>query len=143
MLLDGPLFVLLGGRGEQVVPFGFAVEAFFIDGMAIWSAILWLAMVSWKPTPGQRVASIAILVAVLAVTGTLFWPYVRDVIWGRWLLVVSLVAGFAEGTYVRIRMLDAEAVVRETGDKDILYIAGLVMLWVAAMIAGLAMHQAG
>ena len=143
MLLDGPLFVLLGGRGENVVPLGFAVEAFFVDGLAIWSAILFLAMVSWKPTPGQRVASIVILVAVLGVTGTLFWPYVCDAIWGRWLLVASLVAGFAEGTYVRVRTLDAEAVVRESGDQDILYIAGSLMLWVASMIAGMVLHEAG
>ena len=143
MLLDGPLFVLVGGRGEQVVPLGFAVEAFFVDGLAIWSAILFLAMVSWKPTRGQRVASIVILVVVLGVTGTLFWPYVRDVIWGRWLLVASLAAGFAEGTYMRVRTLDTGAVVRETGDRDILYIAGLVMLWVASMIAGMALYRGG
>jgi hypothetical protein len=143
MLLDGPFFVLLGGRGAQAVPLGFAIEAFFVDGLAIWSAILWLALVSWKPRPGQRVASIAILVAVLWVTGTLFGPYVRDVIWGRWLLVGSLIAGFAEGAYVRIQVPDAEAVVRVSGDQDILYIAGLLMLWVGSMIAWLMLHRAG
>jgi nitric oxide reductase large subunit len=143
MVLDGPLFVLLGGRGEPAVPLGFAVEAFFVDGLAIWSAILFLAVVSRAPTPGQRVASIAILIAVLAVLRTLFWPYVRDAIWRRWLLLAGIFAGLAEGTFVRVRMLDAGTVVRETGDQDIVYIAGLVMLWVASMIAGMALYRAG
>ena len=142
-LLDGPLFVLLGRRGAPGGALGFAIEASMIDGIAIWAAILWLSAVSAKPTPGQRVASLGIMVAILAMIGSLFWPYVRDVLWGDWLLVASLAVGCAESVFFRVRMLDAEAVVREDMDASTLYIAGLVMLWVASMIAGMVIHEAG
>ena len=141
-LLDGPLFVLVGRWSTEGVPLAFAIEAFAIDGMAIWFAILWLSAVSSKPTPGQRVASLGIMVAILAIIGSLFWPYVRDVLWGDWLLVASLVAGCVESAFFRVRTLNAEAVVREDMDASTLYIAGLVMLWVASMIAGMALHDA-
>ncbi|MBN1583270.1 MAG: hypothetical protein JXA89_21350, partial [Anaerolineae bacterium] len=114
-LLDGPLFALIAWRDGDDLPLAFAINAFVVDGLAIWLAILWLSFVSPDPTRGQRIASIAIMVGVLAMTGSLFWPYARDVLWGQWMQLGTLATGVAESAFVRVRLLDRGSVVRGGG----------------------------
>ncbi|MEJ2751020.1 MAG: hypothetical protein P8183_24395, partial [Anaerolineae bacterium] len=105
VLLDGPLFALAGWGGQTGSPWGFAIEGFLVDGTAVWLAILGLSIVSTLPTPGQRAASIGIMVAVLGVTAVVFWPYLRDNLWGHWFRTGALVAGIGEGLFVWYRLL--------------------------------------
>jgi len=142
VLLDGPLFALVGWRARSTTPLAFAIDSYLIDGTAVWLAVLFLAMVSFKPTRGQRIASIAIMVLILGMVGSLFWPYVRSVLWGRWLALASLAAGLIEGTVIRVRTLDREAIARPESDFSTLYIALLVMVWVGSMMGGLAANPA-
>lgn len=141
MLFDGPLFVLAALR-DGFHPLAFAIEGYLVDGTAIWLAILVLAAASPLPSPGQRAASIFFMAAALAVTTSLFGPYIRDHIWGDGLHPAWLLAGIAEASLASFVIFRNEDVARQD-DGSILYIAGLVMLWVFALFAGLAMNDAG
>jgi len=141
VLLDGPLFALVSwASGQGAWPL-FAVEGFLVDGIAVWLAILGLSLVSPEPTPEQRVATVGIMLAALGITLSLFWPYVRDVLWGQWFQVSWLAGGVAEGIFVWGRLLNAQALARKDEDAAGLYIAILVMVWVGCMIAGNVWHE--
>jgi len=142
-LLDGPLFVLAARRLSLADPFGFAIEAYLVDGFAIWVSILGLAIVSPLPTRGQRIASVAIMLAISGVTGWLVWPYVPDVLWGSWGSVAWLSVGFVEAVAARLWLFARGDVARDHDDFGILYTVFLVLAWVVAMTSGLAVHRAG
>jgi len=141
MLLDGPLFVLVALQ-DGFHPLAFAIEGYLIDGTAIWVTILILAGMSPLPTPGQRAASIFIMVVALVVTTSLFWPYVRDYIWGDWTHLAWLMGGIVEASVASFLIVRRDEVLRQD-DGSILYIGGLVMLWVIALFAGLALNDGG
>jgi hypothetical protein len=143
VLLDGPFFALLGWGGQSASPLAFAIEGFLVDGTAVWLAILGLSIASTLPTPGQRAASIGIMVAGLGVVTAVFWPYLRDNLWGHWFQAGALVAGIGEAMFVWYRLLQAEATVRGNDDGSILYIALLILVWVGAMIAGMVTFEMG
>ncbi|MCA9971658.1 MAG: hypothetical protein KC425_15645 [Anaerolineales bacterium] len=142
VLLDGPLFVL-AGRGVAERPFAFAIDAFLVDGSALWLAILWLALFSDLPGRGQRTASVGIMLVALGVTASLFWPYLQESFGGRPLPLAGLLFGIAEGAFMRVRLLGKGAVLRPESDFSILYIALLVMAWVGALALGLGLHETG
>jgi hypothetical protein len=142
-LLDGPLFVLVAQRMSLAHPLGFAVEGYLVDGLSVWLSILLLATISSRPTTAQRVASIIIISAILGVTASLAWPYVRDVLYGHWVSLGWLGLGLVEATLVQTRLFDSESTVRPVDDGSILYIALLVMVWVGAISAGLVLHETG
>jgi len=140
-LVDGPLFALTARWGSERWLLSFAIGGFLVDGLAIWLAILWLSLVSPLPTPGQRWASITIMIAVLGAMLSLFWPYLRENVWGQWIQIAWLIVGIAEGGFVWLRLLAAAKMAREQNDENILYIALLVMAWVGAMIAGSVLYE--
>lgn len=140
-LLDGPLFILVARRLSFAMPLGFAIEGYLVDGLAVWLGILWLALTSSLPTRNQRAASIAIMSAILAITVSLVWPYVRDVLWGTWESLGWLSLGLVEATAVRTRLLRSGPTQRSVDDKGILYIALLTLAWVGAMFTGVVLHD--
>lgn len=141
MLLDGPLFALVALR-DGFHPLAFAIEGFLIDGTSIWLAILILSAISPLPTPGQRAASIFFMLVAMAVTTSLFWPYIREHIWGDWLHLAWLLGAIVEAGIASFVLVNKDDVLRDD-DGSIFYIAGLVMLWVFAFIAGMALNDAG
>lgn len=140
-LVDGAAFAMVSTIRHGSTPPAFIINDFLVEGTTIWIAILVLAWVSWKPTPAQRVASIGIMLVALGTTAILFWPYLRAHLWGQWTQIAWLVGGIIEGTWVRFRLLESEAIVRSEDDASIRYIALLILLWVAALIAGNVLHE--
>jgi hypothetical protein len=141
-LLDGPLFVLISLRND-FHPLAFAIEGYLIDGTAIWLSILSLASVSPLPTRGQRIASIAIMMVVLGLMASLFWPYGQEYLWGNWYRIFWLAAGIIQATWLNFGRFQRAEVLRQETDGGILFIAGLMMLWVLALFAGIGLHEAG
>ncbi|HYJ47853.1 MAG TPA: hypothetical protein VEV81_14655, partial [Pyrinomonadaceae bacterium] len=141
ILLDGPLWVLLSflSRGDN--PLGFAVEGFLVDGTAIWFSILVLSTRSDKPTREQRLGSVAFMLAALAATASLVWPYLRDVLWQHPASMALVGAGLLESTIVRFRALNREQTLRKEADKDAAFIIVMLLLWVASMISGNVLHE--
>jgi hypothetical protein len=140
-LLDGPIFVLISLR-NNLHPLAFAIEGFIIDGGAIWLSILFLAFVSPLPTRGQRIASIAIMLGILGLIGTLFWPYWQEYLWGNWERMFWLVAGITQATWLNFGRFQHVEIQRQESDGGILFIVGMLMIWLIAMIVGANLHAA-
>ena len=138
VMLDGPAWVLLSLWSKELELPGFAVEGFLVDGTATWLSTLVLALRSYKPTRGQRVASVAFMLVALASVASLVWPYVRDVLWGEWLSLLCLGLGIAQASLITFKVLERDAVVRDSDTAGI-YIAALVMVWVFSL-TGNAFH---
>ncbi len=141
LLLDGPLFALLALR-NGLNPLSFAIASYLIDGTALWIAILILAVISPRPTPSQRAASIFFMLAALGATSALFWPYIYEHILGNGSRLAFLVVGCAEATLTAFALTRRDEVLRR-GEKGTLFIALLILLWSFAMIAGNVMHEEG
>ncbi len=137
--LDGPLFAVVA-QGVGSIDLVFFIEGFFIDALALWLAILLLALLSSRPTSGQRTRSLGISVGVLGVVFSLFWPYVTETLWRDRLRMVWLLVGIVEGVVARYLLLQTEKTVQTDEEKGILYIALLLLLWVGALSAGLMLH---
>ena len=133
VMLDGPAWVALSLSSKEVALPAFAVEGFLVEGAAIWLSTLVLALRSDRPTRGQRVASVAIMLVALAATGSLVWPYARDVLWGEWLSLFWLGLGVVEALFVNYKLLERDEIVRD-GDGVAVYIAVLVMVWVGSLL---------
>lgn len=138
ILLDGPAWVMLSLLSKEVWLPVFAIEGFLVDGTAIWLSTLFLALRSHKPTTGQRVASVALMLVALAATTSLVWPYLRDVLWGKWLSLLWLGLGIIEALIINYKLLDRDEVVRHS-DSSSVYIAVFVMIWVVSLV-GNAFH---
>ncbi|KAA3661206.1 MAG: hypothetical protein DWQ04_17095 [Chloroflexi bacterium] len=132
LLLDGPLFVLLS-QGRGVNPWAFAIEGYLVDGTAVWLAIFWLALRSSKPTPGQRKASMAIMLALIMGIWGFFWPYLQAELTG-W-RVAWLMVGAIEGTLIRYVPFKKEAVLRGEQIAPMLIVV-FVLLFIAALFGG-------
>jgi hypothetical protein len=124
-------------------PLAFAIEGFLIDGSAIWLSILFLAFVSPLPTREQRIASIMIMLVILGLMGSLFWPYWQDFLWGNWERIFWLIVGIVQATWLNYGRFQRTEVLRQESDWSILFIVGLLMIWLIAMIAGANMYEAG
>lgn len=141
ILLDGPLWVLLSLLLKGVNPLGFAIEGFLVDGTAIWVSILVLSVQSEIPMRTERLESIAFMLAALAATTSLVWPYLRDVLWGHWASMALLGAGLFESTILRFSALNRRKVARKDENKSAGYIVVMLLLWVASMILGNVLHE--
>jgi hypothetical protein len=141
-LLDGPLFVLISLR-NNFHPLAFAIEGYLIDGTAIWLAILFLASVSDLPSREQRVASIAIMLVILGITGSQFWPYWQEYLWGNWYRIFWLAAGVVQATWLNFGRFQRAEVLRQESDGGILFIVGSLMVWLLALIVGANLNEAG
>ena len=133
IMFDGPAWVLLSLLSKEVVLPGFAIEGFLIDGTAVWVSTLYLAVSSYKPTPGQRRASVAFMLVALAATASLAFPYLRDVLWGEWLSMMWLGLGIVEASIITFKVLEQDVPVRND-DTNAIYIAVLIMVWVGSLL---------
>lgn len=140
VLLDGPVLALLATRGRGF-GFGFAIDSFLVEGLAVWLAIAVLAVVSDLPTPWQRNASVVIMLIAVGLSLSLFWPYLQITLEERWFKLVWLAIGVIEGTIVRFRLLQTEEIIPHAEDFRILAITLLIMAWIAAMILGQVWHD--
>jgi hypothetical protein len=141
-LLDGPAWVVVSLLLKNGRPLAFAVEGFLVDGTATWVSLLVLAARSPLPTRGQRRATIAFMLAALAASLSLAWPYLRAVARDEWggasLSLLGL--GAAQGALTWYRLFSRDKVVRP-GDASVPYLVPLLLAWVAAMIAGNVLHE--
>ena len=139
MLLDGPLVILIAQQDGYSL-LGFLIESYLVDGTAIWLSILLLSLTSQLPTRGQRIGSVFFMLVALVATSSLFWPYMKAVLWNDWVRMMWLLAGTLVFSVIHYRRFYKENIVRTESDFSILYIAGLVMLWVFAMLSGNIIH---
>jgi hypothetical protein len=141
VLLDGPFWAALSFAAGGVL-FSFAIDAFLIDGVAIWLAIAWLAVSTSRPTQGQRIATIGL--ALIAVGSVLFafWPYLCENVLGDWVRLLFLVMGIVEAFVARHYLLEVDEVVRDTMSSA-RYILVFLFVWIATMCAGNVLYEMG
>lgn len=134
VLLDGPLFVWLGGGsiGDEI---DFAVRAFLIDGLAIWLVIAFLALSTDRPTSGQRVGSVGFAVVAMTTLMAISWPFLAGLISNGLGGLGWLAAGVIEAITARYLLLEKDEPVANP-DRAAFFIAVMVIFWIAAMIAG-------
>ena len=136
VLLDGPAWVVLSLLTKKAVPLGYVVEGFIVEGTAIWLSILILA----AKFPRQRLAAIGYMLLALAVSVSLTYPYFRDSLQGQWLSVALLGMGIVETFGARFAQLKRDEESRDKNlqdpNKNIGLLVALILIWVAAMIAG-------
>ena len=138
-LIDGPLFALAAPRTAKG-PLSFAVNGFLIDAVAFWCAIVVLAFVASEPLPWQRVASVGLGLLALAALASLAAPYVLHILETSTWATLWLPLGILEGTALIYPLLHAGDLERADGDGAGVYIAVMIVIWVAAMCAGVALH---
>lgn len=141
ILLDGPLWVLLSLLQTKVNPLGFAVESYLVDGTAIWISILALSVQIYIPFRKDRFAAIGFMLAALAATLSMVWPYLRDELWHHWASMALIVAGIVESTMLRFRALNKQQAVQKDESKGAGYIIVMLLLWFAAMVSGNVLHE--
>jgi hypothetical protein len=141
ILLDGPLWVLLSLLQKGVNPLGFAVEGFLIDGTAIWISILALSIQTYIPLRKDRFAAIGFMLAALAATISLAWPYLRDEVWQHWASMALIVAGIVESTILRFRALNKQKATHQNENQGAGYIIVMLLLWFASMVLGNVFHE--
>ncbi|MBN2394486.1 MAG: hypothetical protein JXR84_27380 [Anaerolineae bacterium] len=138
-LIDGPLWAAgaqLSGRGAA----SFAVDAFLVDGVAIWIAIAWLAVTTSRPTREQLVATLAFAVIAVGTVCSLFWPYLRQNLWGQWLSIGLLLMGIGEAIVAYHYLLEKDEVVRDER-FTMPYLIVFIAVWVASMIIGMVVYE--
>jgi hypothetical protein len=141
ILLDGPLWVLLSLLQTKVNPLGFAVEGFLVDGTAIWISILFLSIQTYIPLRKDRFAAIGFMLAALAATISLAWPYLRNELWRHWASMALIVAGIVESTMLRFRALNKQKATRQNENQGAGYIIVMLLLWFASMVSGNVLHE--
>jgi hypothetical protein len=147
-LLDGPLWAVLSrsvkraSMSPAVNVFSFAIDAFLIDGVAIWIAIVWLAVSTSRPTREQRIATVGFALVAVGSTLFAFWPYVRENAWGEWTRSFWLVTGVVEAVVARHYLLEADKVMRKEM-VSMVYILILLFVWIVALCAGNIINERG
>ena len=138
-LADGPLWAA-GAQLSGRLGASFAVDAFLVDGIAIWIAIVWLAVTTSRPTREQRVATLVFAAIAVGTVGSLFWPYLRENLWGQWLGIGLLLLGIAEAIVAHHYLLDKDEIVR--GERFTMpYLIVFIAVWVASMIIGMVVYE--
>jgi hypothetical protein len=138
-LIDGPLWAV----GAQLTGGGaasFAVDAFLVDGIAIWIAIVWLAVTTSRPTREQRVATLVFAIIAIGTVCSLFWPYLRENLWGQWLGIGLLLLGIGEAVVAHHYLLEKDDVVRDER-FTMPYLIVFISVWVASMIIGMVLYE--
>lgn len=141
VLLDGPFWAVLSCAAGGVL-FSFAIDAFLIDGVTIWLAIVWLAISTSRPSRGQRIATIGF--ALIAVGSVLFafWPYLCENVFGDWVRLLFLVLGVVDAFIARHYLLKVDHVVRDT-ISSAMYIVILLFVWIVAFGVGNILYELG
>ena len=140
ILLDGPVIAAVSqsaaiAQSGTLSTFAFAIDAFLIDGLAIWSAIVWLAATTDRPTSGQRTATIVLTIIAISIVLSVCWPYLQANIFGHPLRAVWLVIGIGEAILARYYLLEADEV-QQDEVTSAGYIIIFLLIWLVAMIVG-------
>lgn len=141
VLLDGPIWVALSMLSKHSIPSGSVVEGFIVEGMAIWLSILILA----AKFPHRRLAAIGYMLVALVITASLVYPYFRDELHGHAMSLGLLGFGIVESFAARFAQLKRD----EQGfdhrridrNKNAVFLIVMILLWVAAMIAGNVLYE--
>jgi hypothetical protein len=121
-------------------PYAFAIDSFLVDGVAIWVAIVWLAVTTSRPTEEQRIATVFFALVAVVTVISVFWPYLRESVWGEWNRLGWLLIGMIEAVIACHYLLKTDEVVRDEG-VSAPYIGILLFVWIAALIAGNVLHE--
>jgi hypothetical protein len=140
VLLDGPFWVLLSRSTSSIELLSFAIDGFLVDGVAIWLAIVGLAITTSRPSQEQRIATVGL--ALLAVSSIMFAfrPYLQEQVLGQGVRALGLVLGMMEAVIARQYLLEADEVVRDEMTVGA-YIVVLLFLWIIALSAGNIIYQ--
>jgi hypothetical protein len=141
VLLDGPFWAALSYAAGGAL-FSFAIDAFLIDGVASWLAIVWLAVSTSRPTRGQRIATIGFALVAVGSVLFAFWPYLCENVFGDRVRLLFLVVGIVEAFVARHYLLKVDRVVRDT-ISSAMYIVIFLFVWIAAMCAGNVLYELG
>ena len=141
ILLDGPFWAVLSYVAGGVL-FSFAIDAFLIDGVAIWLAIVWLAVSTFRPSREQRIATIGFALIAVGTILFAFWPYLCENVFGDWVRLLFLVIGIVEAFVARHYLLKVDEVVRDT-ISSAMYIVIFLFIWIVAMCAGNVLYEMG
>lgn len=134
--LDSPIFAFIAISGsERTNLFFWAIDSFLIDGITIFVPIMVLAWFSSAPTRDQRIASIGIMLFCLGFCAVLFYPYWQNELWGNWWRLLWLGTGIIEASVVNYKILSLDETQQDL-DFSTIYIAVLLMIWVAALFVG-------
>ncbi|MCP4542724.1 MAG: hypothetical protein GY832_36845 [Chloroflexi bacterium] len=139
ILLDGPVCAVLAQLSGGA-PYAFAINSFLVDGLAVWVAIVWLAVTTSRPTEGQRIATVFFALVAVVTVISVFWPYLRESVLGEWNRLGWLLIGMIEAVIARHYLLKADDVVRDQ-DISVPYILILLFVWIAALTAGNVLHE--
>ena len=137
-ILDGPIFAVLAQSGAHNKA-SFLKDSFIVDGVAIWLAIIWLAITTSRPSTGQKIGTAVLGVIALAALAIIFRSYYSATIMGNWGRTLWLTFGIGEAIAARYYLLEIDEVKRGeriTGP----YIAIFLVIWIAALVAGGAIH---
>ena len=139
-LLDGPLWAA-GAQLTGRPTVSFAVDAFLVDGIAIWIAIAWLAVTTSCPTREQRVATLILAAIAVGTVCSLFWPYLREILWGQWLGIGWLLLGIGEAVVAHHYLLEKDDVVVRDERFALPYLVIFLLVWIAAMSIGMVTYE--
>jgi len=133
ILLDGPFFALLAGPRSFA---GFAIQAFFVDGLALWIGVaaLWFGIARSDGAESLFGCTTWLIVAGLAGMFAPFWPYLHHDVLGHWTSLVVLLVGVAGATWSHLRALGGDGAGRDTSGFG-------AAMWMIAMVAGLGLHS--
>ena len=137
LLLDGPILIFLSTSGD-LATWDFAIEGYVVDGTVVWLSILLLALVSPDPTPGQRKASVLIMLGAILMTGLFFWPYISAELLGDKVRMGWLLFAIVEGLVMSPLLVSMSP---ETVDSPVAgdfpwFILAMLGLWVLALFVG-------
>ena len=106
----------------------------------VYIAIAWLAVTTSRPTREQRAATLAFAVVAVGTVCSLFWPYLRENLWGQWLGIALLLMGIGEAVVAHHYLLAKDEIVRSER-FTMPYIIVFLFVWIAAMIVGMVVYE--
>ena len=138
-LLDGPLWILglYLWKGVVVSP---VIDAYLIDGLAVWLSIVFLAVTTTLPTRNQRIATLAFAFVAVGAVLFAFWPHLSQHIFGDHERMIWLAAGILQAAIFRCRLLDDGTPARD-GDVATKFVLVFLLIWIVAMCGGNALHE--
>jgi hypothetical protein len=140
VLLDGPLLALLSASSTQGMA-QVAVQAFLIDGTAVWVAIGLLSLTTDQLEGGARLIPFGLSVVVLASLAALFGPYLAHELPHTFQGMASLVGGLIWATAVNLHMLSTDKVARNGNDGSVTaYLVAFSVGWLVVYGVAVALH---
>ncbi|MFH1195455.1 MAG: hypothetical protein V1720_07060 [bacterium] len=133
--LDGPIFAAISDFANP----GFntiAIDSFLIEGIAIWIAILWLAVSTNRPTKEQRIGTIILGIIAFGTISFSFFQYIDEYIFSNIFRFLGLLAGIIEAVMVNHFVLKADIIYRDSTASS-KYIIIFIFIWIAAMCVGM------